>query len=64
MNGVLRFFTSLEESLMERLQREFPGLRFVKRSTRSATPAWSIRNSGKASQPCSFAATTSAQRPR
>jgi hypothetical protein len=29
-NGVLRFFTSLEDSLMERLQREFPGVRFVK----------------------------------
>jgi predicted dinucleotide-binding enzyme len=29
-NGVLRFFTSLEESLMERLQREFPGAHFVK----------------------------------
>lgn len=30
VNGVLRYFTSLEESLMERLQREFPVLRFVK----------------------------------
>ncbi len=29
-NGVLRFFTTLDESLMERLQREFPNLRFVK----------------------------------
>ena len=29
-NGVLRFFTSLDESLMERLQREFGGVRFVK----------------------------------
>ncbi len=29
-NGVLRFFTSLDESLMERLQREFPAARFVK----------------------------------
>jgi hypothetical protein len=29
-NGVLRFFTTLDESLMERLQREFPALRFVK----------------------------------
>lgn len=29
-NGVLRFFTSLDESLMERLQREFTGARFVK----------------------------------
>src|SRR5262249_27305984 len=29
-NGVLQFFTTLDESLMERLQREFPGARFVK----------------------------------
>ena len=30
VNGVLRFFTSLDDSLMERLQREFPQVRFVK----------------------------------
>lgn len=29
-NGVLRFFTNLDESLMERLQREFADVRFVK----------------------------------
>lgn len=29
-NGVLQFFTSLDESLMERLQHEFPDARFVK----------------------------------
>ena len=29
-HGVLEFFTSLEESLMERLQREFAAARFVK----------------------------------
>ena len=29
-NGVLRFFTTLADSLMERLQREFPEARFVK----------------------------------
>ncbi len=29
-NGVLKFFTSLDESLMERLQREFGSARFVK----------------------------------
>jgi len=28
--GVLQFFTSLEESLMEHLQSSFPGVRFVK----------------------------------
>ncbi len=30
VNGVLRFFTTLDDSLMERLQREFPKARFVK----------------------------------
>lgn len=29
-NGVLKFFTSLDESLMERLQCDFPGAHFVK----------------------------------
>jgi predicted dinucleotide-binding enzyme len=29
-NGVLTFFTDLNDSLMEKLQREFPDLRFVK----------------------------------
>ena len=30
VNGVLRFFTNLDESLFERLQREFAGARLVK----------------------------------
>lgn len=30
VHGVLRFFTTLDESLMERLQRAFPEARFVK----------------------------------
>jgi len=30
VNGVLKFFTSLDESLMERLQRTYPDVRFVK----------------------------------
>lgn len=30
VNGVLRFFTSFDDSLMERLQREFPEAYFVK----------------------------------
>ena len=30
VNGVLKFFTNLDESLMERLQREFGDARFVK----------------------------------
>ena len=29
-NGVLRFFTDLNESLMEKLQKSFPGINFVK----------------------------------
>jgi predicted dinucleotide-binding enzyme len=29
-NGVLKYFTTLDESLMERLQREFPDAHFVK----------------------------------
>jgi predicted dinucleotide-binding enzyme len=29
-NGVLKFFTTLDESLLERLQREFPSARMVK----------------------------------
>ena len=29
-NGVLKFFTSLDDSLMERLQRDFPDIHFVK----------------------------------
>lgn len=30
INGVLRFYTSLEESQLERLQRAYPNVRFVK----------------------------------
>jgi hypothetical protein len=30
VNGVLKFFTNLDDSLMERLQREFPDIHFVK----------------------------------
>src|SRR5262245_41665729 len=30
VNGVLKFFTTHDDSLMERLQREFPGARLVK----------------------------------
>ena len=29
-HGVLKYFTTLEDSLLERLQREFPSVRFVK----------------------------------
>ena len=30
VNGVIRYFTTLDESLMERLQKRLPGARFVK----------------------------------
>ena len=30
VNGVLKFYTTLDESQLERLQKEFPGVRFVK----------------------------------
>jgi hypothetical protein len=30
VNGVIKFFTTLDESLMERLQKEYPDIRFVK----------------------------------
>jgi predicted dinucleotide-binding enzyme len=30
VNGIVKFFTNLDESLMERLQREFPNVHFVK----------------------------------
>jgi predicted dinucleotide-binding enzyme len=30
VNGVLKFFTTLDDSLLERLQREFPAAKFVK----------------------------------
>jgi predicted dinucleotide-binding enzyme len=46
VNGVLKFFTSLEESLMERLQGAYPKARFVKAfnsvgSARMVNPAFS-----------------------
>ena len=40
VNGVLKFFTSLDESLMERLQREFPKAHFVKAFNSVGHRAW------------------------
>ncbi|MGH8181713.1 MAG: NADPH-dependent F420 reductase [Steroidobacteraceae bacterium] len=45
VNGVLRFFTTLDDSLLERLQKEFPQIRFVKAfnsvgSARMVDPAY------------------------
>jgi predicted dinucleotide-binding enzyme len=39
VNGVLTFFTDLGNSLMERLQRDFPGGRFVKAFNSVGAPA-------------------------
>ena len=52
-NGVLRFFTSLEDSLMERLQREFPGARFVK-AFNSVGSASMVNPQFKGGQPTMF----------
>ena len=41
VNGVLKFFTNLDESLMERLQREFENARFVK-AFNSVGNAWMV----------------------
>jgi predicted dinucleotide-binding enzyme len=41
VNGVLKFFTDLDESLMERLQREFENARFVK-AFNSVGNAWMV----------------------
>jgi len=38
-NGVLKFFTNLDESLMERLQRDFAGAHFVKAFSSVGSPA-------------------------
>jgi predicted dinucleotide-binding enzyme len=38
-NGVIKFFTNLDESLMERLQKEFPGAHFVKAFSSVGAPA-------------------------
>jgi predicted dinucleotide-binding enzyme len=40
-HGVLRFFTNLDESLMERLQRQAPAARFVKAFSQVAN-AWMV----------------------
>lgn len=52
-NGVIRFFTSLDESLMERLQKEFPALRFVK-AFNSVGNAGMVNPSFKGGKPTMF----------
>ncbi len=51
--GVLRFFTTLEESLMERLQRDFPAARFVKAFS-SVGNAWMVNPSFPGGEPTMF----------
>lgn len=52
-NGVLKFFTNLDESLMERLQREFPAAHFVK-AFNSVGNAWMVNPQFKAGKPTMF----------
>ena len=53
VNGVLRFFTNLDESLMERLQREFENLHFVK-AFNSVGSASMVNPQFKGGQPSMF----------
>jgi len=53
VNGVVKFFTNLDESLMERLQREFADARFVK-SFNSVGHALMINPQFKAGKPTMF----------
>jgi hypothetical protein len=53
VNGVLKFFTNLDESLMERLQREFTGIRFVK-AFNSVGSACMVDPQFKGGQPTMF----------
>ena len=53
VNGVLRFFTNLDESLMEQLQREFPGAHFVK-AFNSVGNACMVNPQFKGGQPSMF----------
>ena len=52
-NGVLHFFTSLEESLMERLQAEFPRAHFVK-AFNSVGNAFMVNPQFKGGKPTMF----------
>jgi predicted dinucleotide-binding enzyme len=53
VNGVVMFFTNLDESLMERLQREFAGARFVK-ALNSVGNAFMINPQFKGGKPTMF----------
>jgi hypothetical protein len=53
VNGVLPFFTNLNESLMERLQRDFPEARFVKAFS-SVGNAWMVNPAFAGGKPTMF----------
>ena len=53
VNGVIKFFTSLDESLMERLQREFANARFVK-AFNSIGNAFMVNSQFKGGKPTMF----------
>ena len=53
VNGVVKFFTNLDESLMERSQREFPEARFVKAFS-SVGKDFMINPNFKAGKPTMF----------
>jgi predicted dinucleotide-binding enzyme len=53
VNGVLKFFTNLDESLLERLQREFAAVRFVKAFNSVGAPCM-VNPQFKGGQPTMF----------
>ena len=53
VGGVLKYFTTLDDSLMERLQREFPKIRFVK-AFNSAGNASMVNPEFKGGRPSMF----------
>jgi predicted dinucleotide-binding enzyme len=53
VNGVIKFFSTLDESLMERLQKEFPEVRFVK-AFNSVGNAFMVNPQFKGGKPTMF----------
>ena len=53
VNGVIKFFTTLDEALMERLQTEFPEVRFVK-AFNSVGNAFMVNPQFKGGKPTMF----------
>ena len=53
VNGVIKFFTTLDEALMERLQKEFPEVRFVK-AFNSVGNAFMVNPQFKSGKPTMF----------